>query len=75
MFLKPYCCYCNRSEILLVSLYAPGLCYICDDCIKEIEARDNVVAVFFYLGGLKFVSHEEAIRLELESAKQADQLQ
>lgn len=66
---KPYCHYCKRDSILLVSLHAPGIYYICDDCIKKQEARDNTVAVLFYSSGLKFVSHEEVARLGLESAQ------
>jgi hypothetical protein len=59
---KPKCHKCNRSDVLLVSLRAPGISFICDKCIEEEEVKSGDVAVFSYSHGLMFVSHEEAIR-------------
>jgi hypothetical protein len=65
-------CYkCHRSNVLLVFLRAPGIWFICDDCIKEEEAKDSKVAVLSYSHGLMFVSQEEAARLTGESAGNA----
>jgi hypothetical protein len=47
-------------------LNAPGIYYICDDCIKKQEAESNTVAVLFYSKGLKFLTKEEAKLLDLE---------
>lgn len=67
-----YCYYCNRSGVLLCSLYAPGTYFICDDCIKKTEERDDTVAVFFYSSGLRFVSHDEADRLGIDPIKDSE---
>lgn len=70
MLLKPECYKCHRNNVLLVSLRAPGIYFICDDCIKEEETEDGKVAVLSYSHGLMFVSQEEAARLTNGSAQQ-----
>ena len=68
MLPEPECYKCHRNDVLLVSVRAPGTWFICDDCIKEEEAKDGKVAVLSYSHGLMFVSQEEATRLIGESA-------
>lgn len=57
-----YCYICKRENVLLASLYAPGIYFMCDDCIKEQEEITGEVAVFGPRG-LEFVSPERAKEL------------
>ena len=40
------CMICKRVNVMLFSMYAPGECFLCADCIKEEEIKYDKVAVF-----------------------------
>ena len=62
--IKAECYVCHRTDGVLASVFAPGTWYMCDDCIKAEEIKTNAVAVFFFAGGIKFVSKEDFDKLQ-----------
>lgn len=64
MSIIPECYKCHRTNVVLASIYAAGQYWMCDDCIRTYENETKTIAVFFNLGGLKFLSREEYDALE-----------
>ena len=44
-----------------------GIYWICDDCIQSEEKRLGKIAVFFYRGGIDFLTQEEFNALPKEN--------
>jgi hypothetical protein len=69
--IDPECYVCHRKNIILVSVYAPGFWWICGECTAKYEQETGLVGIFFYSAGLKFVTKEEAQRLNEERNSEA----
>jgi len=59
------CCQCGETGKTMLSVYAPGECWMCFGCIEATEERTGKQGVFAYWKGLVFVDDLE--RLEAES--------
>lgn len=63
------CTRCNRNSEeagTLFSLYAPGIAYMCGDCIADEEKKTGRHGIFFYSGGLRFLTDDEATALPMD---------
>ena len=68
MTLIPECYKCHRAHVLMASVYTAGQYWMCHECIQEYEKETGTVAVFFYCGGIKFLSQEEYKMLEKDDS-------
>jgi len=53
-----YKCGCKSDESPLWSLDAPGIYFLCENCIKKIEKEENKKALFSPFSGTSFVSNK-----------------
>lgn len=54
------CMICKRVNVMLFSMYAPGECFLCADCIKEEEIKYDKVAVLS-MRGVVFLDRDEVL--------------
>ncbi len=56
----------------MISLYAPGIAYMCTNCIELKEKETGLIGMVFYSKGLKFLTPEEVAALPPQDEAEDD---